>query len=157
MKLSIKKGFSFGLTSGVITTLGLIVGLNSSTHSNIVVMGGILVIAIADAMSDALGVHVSVESEGKYTSKEIWESTIATFLSKFIIALTFVVPIYFLELPTAIIVCILWGLSLIVAFNYKMAREQHEKPSQVILEHVLIAVIVIVITHYVGLWVETLG
>jgi vacuolar iron transporter family protein len=157
MKLSIKKSFSFGLTSGVITTLGLIVGLNSSTHSNIVVMGGILVIAIADAMSDALGVHVSVESEGKYTSKEIWESTIATFLSKFIIALTFVVPIYFLELPTAIIVCILWGLSLIVAFNYKMAREQHEKPSQVILEHVLIAVIVIVITHYVGLWVETLG
>lgn len=53
MRLSIRKGFSFGLTSGVITTLGLIVGLHSSTHSDLSVIGGILSIAIADAMSDA--------------------------------------------------------------------------------------------------------
>ena len=84
MRLSIRKGFSFGLTSGIITTLGLIVGLHSGTHSNIVIIGGILVIAIADAMSDALGVHVSEESENKHSTKEIWESTVSTFLSKFV-------------------------------------------------------------------------
>jgi len=40
VKHSIKVGFSFGITSAVITTLGLIVGLNSSTHSTLAVMGG---------------------------------------------------------------------------------------------------------------------
>ena len=49
MKASFKTGLSFGLTSGVITTLGLMVGLHSGTHSRTVVIDGILTIAIADA------------------------------------------------------------------------------------------------------------
>ena len=77
MKLSIMKGFSFGLTSGIITTLGLIVGLHSSTHSKLVIIGGILVIAIADALSDAMGMHISEESERKHTTKETKKSIIA--------------------------------------------------------------------------------
>ena len=36
-------GLSFGLTSGVITTLGLMVGLRSGTGSRIAVIGGIVV------------------------------------------------------------------------------------------------------------------
>ncbi|MBU0981040.1 MAG: hypothetical protein KJ709_09685 [Nanoarchaeota archaeon] len=157
MKLSIRKGFSFGLTSGIITTLGLIVGLHSSTHSDIVVIGGILVIAIADAMSDSLGIHMSEESENQHTSREIWESTISTFLSKFIFAMTFIIPILLLELSLAIIISIAWGLSLIAIFSYFIAKYQKIKPYKVICEHLLIAVLVIVITHYVGHLVATLG
>jgi len=52
MKRSFRIGFSFGLTSGIITTLGLMVGLYSSTNSQLVVIGGILTIAIADSLSD---------------------------------------------------------------------------------------------------------
>ena len=59
MEHSLKVGFSFGITSGIITTLGLMVGLNSSTNSKVAVIGGILIIAIADAFSDALGIHIS--------------------------------------------------------------------------------------------------
>jgi hypothetical protein len=55
MRTALKIGFSFGLTSGVITTLGLMVGLHAGTHSKSVVLGGLLTIAVADAMSDALG------------------------------------------------------------------------------------------------------
>ena len=62
MKHSLKVGFSFGLTSGIITTLGLMVGLNYGTSSKLAVIGGILTIAIADASSDALGIHISEES-----------------------------------------------------------------------------------------------
>ena len=75
MKHSLKVGFSFGLTSGIITTLGLLTGLDSSTNSKLVVIGGVLTIAIADAFSDVLGIHISEESENKHTSREIWEST----------------------------------------------------------------------------------
>jgi len=157
MKLSIKKGFSFGLSSGIITTLGLIVGLNSSTHSTTVVIGGILVIAVADAMSDALGIHMSEESENQHTTKEIWESTGATFLSKFIFASTFVVPILLLPLTIAIIVSIIWGLSLIAIFSFYTAREQKNQAYRVVAEHLLIAILVIVITHYIGKWVNNFG
>jgi vacuolar iron transporter family protein len=39
MKRSFRKGVSFGLTSGIITTLGIIVGLHSGTNSKILVIG----------------------------------------------------------------------------------------------------------------------
>jgi len=71
MKHSILTGLCFGLTSAVITTLGLIVGLHSFSGSKLVVIGGVLTIAIADAFSDALGIHVSEEAENTHTSKEI--------------------------------------------------------------------------------------
>lgn len=37
------------------------IGLMAGTHSKLAVLGGILTIAIADAMSDALGIHISQE------------------------------------------------------------------------------------------------
>ncbi len=157
MKLSIRKGFSFGLTSGIITTLGVIVGLHSSTHSALVVIGGILVIAIGDALSDALGIHISEESEVKHSTREIWESTISTFISKFIFALTFIIPVLLFPLSTAIMVSVIWGLSLIAIFSLYIAKQQNLKPYKVILEHLIIAIIVVVITHHVGDWVATFG
>jgi len=157
MKISIRKGFSFGLTSGIITTLGLIVGLHSSTNSSTIILGGILVIAIADALSDALGIHVSEESENKHSAVEVWESTIATFLSKFIFALTFIVPFLLFPLSLAITVSVMWGLFLIIAFSLYMAKQQNIKPFRVVLEHLAIAIFVIVVTDYVGHWVATFG
>jgi VIT1/CCC1 family predicted Fe2+/Mn2+ transporter len=156
LKHSFTVGFSFGLVSGIITTLGLIVGLHSSTHSKIFVIGGILVIAIADALSDAMGIHISEEAEDKHSAGEIWESTLSTFLSKFVFALTFLVPILVFELNTAIIVCILWGMLLITIFSIYLARSQKKKVSHIVLEHVLLTIVVIILTHYVGDWVATL-
>ena len=157
MKHSLKIGFSFGLTSGIITTLGLMVGLHAGTHSKIVVIGGILTIAVADAFSDALGIHISVESQNKHMPREIWEATISTFLSKFFVALIFLIPIMLLQLSTAIVVCIVWGLTLIAIFSYYMAKQQNIKPFGVISEHLIIAIIVIVATHYIGDWISTFG
>ena len=152
MKHSLKVGFSFGVTSGIITTLGLMIGLHSGTHSKVVVIGGVLTIAIADAFSDALGIHVSEESENKHTAKQIWTSTIATFLSKFIFALTFLIPLLLFELPTAIMISIIWGLSVLCLLSYKIATEQKVNPWKVIAEHLAIALVVIILTHYLGDW-----
>ena len=153
MKHSLKTGLSFGLTSGIITTLGLMVGLHSGTHSKLVVIGGILTIAVADAFSDALGIHISEETENKHATKEIWESTISTFLFKFAFALTFIVPLLLLQLSAAIIVSVALGLSLLGIFSFFIAKEQKVKPWRVVMEHLIIALIVIVITHYVGDWI----
>jgi len=68
MKKSLKTGISFGLTSGTITTLGLMIGLNSGTNSRGIIIGGILTIAIADSLSDALGIHISEEADHTRTN-----------------------------------------------------------------------------------------
>jgi VIT1/CCC1 family predicted Fe2+/Mn2+ transporter len=153
---SIKTGLSFGLTSAIITTLGLMVGLQSGTKSRLVVISGILIIAIADAFSDALGIHMSEESENKHSTKEIWESTIATFIAKFVFTSTFIIPMLLFPLNTAIVVSILYGLVLLSLFSLYMAKEQGEKLWKVIGEHLVIAIVVIVLTHYVGEWIGKL-
>jgi VIT1/CCC1 family predicted Fe2+/Mn2+ transporter len=153
MRTSLKTGFSFGLTSGVITTLGLMVGLHAGTQSKAAVLGGILTIAVADAMSDALGIHISEESKNNGNHVEIWESTMATFLSKFVISATFAFPVLFMPLDSAILASLVWGLSLLALLSYVLAREQRVSPWKVIGEHVLIGCCVVALTHYLGEWV----
>jgi VIT1/CCC1 family predicted Fe2+/Mn2+ transporter len=131
------------------------VGLSSSTNSRLAVIGGILIIAVADAFSDALGIHISEESENKHTPKQIWVSTVSTFLSKFIFALTFVVPVLLFKLPVAVVISVIWGLSMLGIFSFKLAREQKGETWKVIFEHLFIALLVIFITHYLGNWISS--
>lgn len=155
MKSSLKTGLSFGLTSGVITTLGLMIGLHSGTHSRTVVIGGIVTIAVADALSDALGIHIAEESKNNGKVLEVWESTMATFVAKFLIAITFVAPVLWLSLEDAMIVSVVWGLSLLAVLSYLLARAQQIPAWKVIAEHVVIGVSVIAITHFVGDWIHS--
>ena len=150
MKKNILVGLSFGITSAAITTLGLIVGLEAATSSLKVVLGGILTIAIADAFSDALGIHISQESEKSNTVKEVWIATIVTFFAKFLFALTFAVPFLFLPISQAMSAGIIWGLFIIVALSFYLARKEKENPLWSIGEHLLIAVVVIFLTHQAG-------
>lgn len=131
MRNSLKTGVSFGLTSGVITTLGLMVGLNSGTHSRSVVIGGIITIALADAFSDALGIHVAEEFDNTNSVHQVWVATIATFFTKLFFSLTFLVPAIFLQLSHAIIVSIIWGLSVLVVLSYCIAKTQGNNPWKV--------------------------
>lgn len=150
MRDSTLKGVSFGLTSGIITTLGMMVGLDSGTHSRTVVIGGILTIAIADAFSDALGMHISEESNKSNGDKDVWLSTVATFLTKLLFALTFLLPVFLLPLETAIIVSVIWGISVLAVLSARMAVSEKKGVLGVVMEHLLIAFVVIIITHLVG-------
>ena len=130
------------------------VGLHSGTHSQLAVIGGILTIAIADAFSDALGMHISQESENQHTSKEIWQSTATTFLLKFSVAISFIAPVLLLELTTAMIASIIYGLLLIGILSAYIAMQEKKKPWRAIAEHLLIAITVITVTHFAGDWIS---
>ena len=148
-----RTGLFFGATSGVITTLGLISGLNAGTQSIAAVLGGILVIAVADSMSDALGIHLAEEADPTTDHKHVWQATITTFLTKFIFALSFAVPLLLLPLGPAVIASIIWGMSVIVVLSYLLARSQNESPWHIIFEHLGIAILVVVLSHLIGVWV----
>ena len=150
-----RTGLFFGATSGVITTIGLIVGLNSGTRSITAVLGGILIIAVADAMSDALGIHLAEEANPDTDHAHVWAATIMTFLTKFIFSISFAVPLLLLPLSTAVTASVIWGLVVIVVLSYFLAKSQDESPLYIIGEHVGIAALVLVFSHYIGVWVAT--
>ena len=154
MKASWTTGLSFGLTSGVITTLGLIVGLHAGTHSRMVVMAGIITIAISDAMSDALGIHISEEAKNRGAARHVWEATLATFLSKFVIAMTFLFPIVLYPLGEAIVISVMWGVLLLAALSYFVAGTQALSSWRAIVEHLIIACLVVAASYAIGYWVK---
>ena len=148
-------GVSFGITLGVITALGMIVGLHEATSSRLAVFAGIVVMAIADGMADAAGFHVVEEAElengkAKHSSREVWMTTFFTFLGVCGFILTFAVPILIYDLGFAVIVDIVWGILLIVALNIYIAKLKNESAIKLVTEHVSLAVVVITISYFTG-------
>ena len=148
-------GISFGLTTAVITSLGMIVGMHSATSSKLAVVAGIVVMAIADGLSDAVGLHTAEEAEvengrRKHTSKEIWLTTLFAFLSVSGFTLTFAIPILLFSLETAVFLAIAWGILLLILLNFYIAKIRKENPTKLISEHILLAIFVITVSHVVG-------
>lgn len=152
-KIAVLTGLNFGLTSGVITTLGLMVGLHSGTHSVTAIIGGIITIAIADSMADSLGIHISKESEPDVSKTDVWIATLVTLVAKMMMAISFMLPVLLLPVTQAIVVSIIWGVLVISLLSYRLAINQGVKPFHVISEHLAIMLFVVICTHYVGEWV----
>jgi hypothetical protein len=57
-------------------------------------------------------------------------------------------------LEDAMMVSVLWGLSLLAVLSYLLAQAQQIPAWKVIAEHVVIGVSVIAITHFVGDWIH---
>jgi VIT1/CCC1 family predicted Fe2+/Mn2+ transporter len=114
-----------------------------------------VLLSIADGLADSAGMHLSEESEiengaSKHTSREVWLTTIFTLVSVVGIAMTFVVPILIFPLGTAVLVAIGWGLLLLVFLNYYIAKIKNENPLRLILEHILLAIALILISNWLG-------
>ena len=150
-----RTGIFFGATSGVITTIGLIVGLHAGTQSIVAVLGGILVVAVADASSDAMGIHLAEEANPDSTHDHIWAATIWPLLTPQVVALSFALPLLWLPLQTAVIVCVSWGLLVITLLSVYLARVQGGNTLHVITEHLGIAIVVVTVSYFIGIWVRT--
>jgi VIT1/CCC1 family predicted Fe2+/Mn2+ transporter len=156
MKAQLWKGCGFGITSGTITTLGLIAGLHSGTQSKLAILVGIIVLAVADALSDAIGIHISEEAENQHTPSEQWQSAFFTFISKLCVALSFIIPLQLFDIFTAILASVVWGALLISIFSYLMAKSQKQNIAKVIAEHVTVMLLVVVIAHFIGDFIHEL-
>jgi len=142
--------FSFGISSAVLTTLGIIVGLNSATASRTAVIGGIVVIAVADSLSDSMGIYTLKKSERGTSSATAFRSALNSFLGKFIFALTFVIPFIIFPLSFAIYLSILWGLILLAFISVQIASIHEEGIFKSVIKNLLIAIVIIVISYFVG-------
>ena len=141
--------FSFGSSSAIITNLGLIMGLDSGANAKYSILASILVIAIADNISDSFGIHMYQESE-RLNRAEVWISTSTNFVSRLLVSLGFMFLIYYLPLKTAVAFSLLYGLSLLMFLSYIIARDEKENPYFAMAEHLGIALLVIVLSELAG-------
>ena len=144
--------FSFGATSGIMTNLGLIVGLDTLQHPKMSIIGAILVIALADNISDSMGIHLYKEHEAT-TSREIWFSTLTNFLARFAVSLTFILIVAVLPIKPAVLCALVWGLTLLALMSYTSAKERGMNPCLAVIEYILISVIVVVCSKIAGHWI----
>ena len=60
------------------------------------------------------------------------------------------VPVLLLPLSVAVAVSVVWGMLILALLSYLIARDQGQSASKTIGEHLLIAIVVIAVTHWVG-------
>jgi VIT1/CCC1 family predicted Fe2+/Mn2+ transporter len=140
---------AFGVTSAVITSLALITGLDTLTHPKSGIIGSILVIALADNLSDSMGIHIYLESE-HVTAREVWLSTLSNYLSRLCISLSFIVLLVFLPIQTAVVVSVIWGLTILAVMSYAIHHKRGTNPYYEALVHLSLAVLVITVSHFAG-------
>lgn len=148
-KESTISGAFFGITSSVILTIGTLVGLGIASELKAVVIAAILTIAFADAFADGLSMHMSEESR-KSKNKQVWLATFSTFGAKLISSLTFIIPLVLFDLLVAVIVSVVWGMLVLSALSYSMAKKRKDNPLHTIIEHLGIGLCVIVVSFIVG-------
>ncbi len=144
-----KNKFLFGGFAAIITNLGIIAGLLSSHNAKGNIIGSMLVIAIADNISDTFGIHIYQEAEGLKES-EVWLSSLTNFASRFFISLIFVFFVVFLPLNVAAIACLVFSLVMISTISYFIATYKKRNPYVAIFEHLSVAAAVVIISRILG-------
>ena len=157
MKESTKEGVDFGISSAIITTLGVMVGMNSSSNSKIIVIAAILVLAFADSLSDSFGIYFSEEDEKGTSTKSALVSMLAAFGTKFVFALSFLIPIIiFPNLGIGVTIALIYGAILLTVISFRMAKQRGEKPYRKIAFHLALATFVITASHFLGVFINSI-
>jgi vacuolar iron transporter family protein len=141
--------FSFGVTSAIITNLGIITGLDTLAHPKLSIIGALLVIALADNMSDSFGIHIYQESE-HLSKKEVWLSTLTNFFSRLFVSALFIALIVFLPIKIATVCSVICGLLILTVMTYAIARQRKISPYSAILVHTIIALLVVAASNFIG-------
>lgn len=144
-------GVSFGLTSGVITTLGMIVGINVATESRLAIVTSIFTVSVVDSLSDAFGIYLSEESRLDESNKPIWIISIYTFFAKFLAIIFFALPfLLFNNNNFSMVFSVIFGLFLVLLLSFFVAKRSKKSIFQSVFEHVGLAIVVIIASYYVG-------
>ena len=141
---------AFGISSAVLTTLGMIVGLNSATSSRLAVISGIAAVAVADSLSDSLGMYAQKNSERGASKRTAFKHAFGAFFGKLIFALTFLLIFIIFPFASAMYISIAWGLLLIMFVNIQIAFIHEESVFKNVIKNIFIAIAVIIASYLAG-------
>jgi vacuolar iron transporter family protein len=135
------RNISFGSSSAVITSLAIIVGLSGTANAKLSIIAALLIIAIADNISDSFGIHIHQESEGSHPSI-VRKVTLDNFIARLLITMVFVIFFLLFPLAYSMVLSIIFGLLVITILSYFIAKRQKVKPLNAIYRHLFLAIIV---------------
>ncbi len=141
--------YIFGSTAAIITNISLIVGLGSAGAGKGPILGGLLTIALADNISDSLGIHLYKETEG-YGQRLSAFATLLNFTARLLVSGSFIAVALLFSTSTSIWLAIVWGLLLLIVLSYFITRANKTGTIREIAKHVLVAVVVIILSLFVG-------
>jgi hypothetical protein len=140
--------FSFGAVSAVITCLAIIISFDTNDTSKLVIIGSLCVIALADNISDTLGIHIY--QEGEFSSfRNVWRATLSNFITRLCVILIFILFVVTLPPLLASVFSILYGFLILTIISYLVARKKNLAPKMIIAEHLVIAALVLGLSKYV--------
>ncbi len=141
---------SYGGTAAVVTGTGLVVGLQSAHSSAATLVGALLIIGVADNLTDSLSVHAYQEAEG-LGGKAALRSTVANFIARFTLTLTFVGLVIALPAQWLQPVAIVWGAVLLAALTSLIARRRRASVASEVIKHLIVAFVVVSISKLLGI------
>lgn len=140
--------FAFGTTAALMTSMALIVGLGSANSGKASIIAGLLIIGIADNLSDSLGIHLYEEAD--LGESKALSLAISNYVTRFVAVCSFVALVVFLPLDIARWVSLAWGTVLLSVLTYYIAKARSVKPIPEILKHLVVAAAVIGLSHLIG-------
>jgi VIT1/CCC1 family predicted Fe2+/Mn2+ transporter len=147
--------YAFGTTAAVMTSMGLIVGLGTANTGRGGIIAGLLIIGVADNLSDTLGIDLHEEADLGET--KAFSLSVSNYVARLVIVCSFVGLVLLLPLPTARVVSVLWGAALLSVLTYQIAVIRASKPIVEILKHLTIAAAVIGLSHLIGLLIARMS
>ena len=143
---------SFGGTAAIVTSMALITGLNAVNAGKATIVSALLIAAIADNLTDSLSVHIYQESE-RLERREAFLGTMSNFVTRFTVCLSFVLIVMQWQGRAAAVAGIAWGMSLLAALTYVIARERKAGVLSEIAKHLVVASMVLFVSQAVGHWI----
>jgi VIT1/CCC1 family predicted Fe2+/Mn2+ transporter len=143
------KYYIFGSAAAIITNTSLIVGLGSARAGKGPILGSLLTIALADNISDTLGMHLYKETERGGERLSVFPTAL-NFFSRLLVSSSFIAIVLVFSISQAIPVATVWGLLLLTLLSYIITKSNNANSMPEIAKHVLVAVVVIVLSRWVG-------
>lgn len=143
---------SFGGTAAIVTSTGLILGMEAAASARAQMVSALLIFALADNLTDSLSMHAYQEAE-QLEGREALRSTAANFVARLLIALSFVGLVLYVPRSALPALVAIWGLVLLSALTYGLARARGVSPGAEIGKHVVIAAIVLGLSRWLGAWI----
>lgn len=142
--------FTFGVSSAVMTTMGVVASLDAATDSRAAILGGIASIAVADSISDAFGIFSAKKAERGVSAAAAARSALGTLWGKAAIAGTFLLPFAFLASPAATYVAVGWGAALLVLVSAQISFVKEERFWKNALGNLAAAAAIVALARLVG-------
>tara|TARA_B100000242_G_C42937802_1_gene434894 strand:- start:286 stop:777 length:492 start_codon:yes stop_codon:yes gene_type:complete len=156
----LRQGLIFGVSSGVITTSGLLAGLVQTPVSPIIVIVTIVSLAVSDGISESYGLFISKKVEepddkGQGPTK----SFLGLLFTKMAIVLSFLIPFLFsrkLGYYKNMSWPILWGLLIITLLDYYASSLRNENMLPYLARHYIVLFITLVLNIFFGRMINKL-